>query len=177
MRIIGGQQGGIIIQAPTNLPVRPTTDRAKESLFNILQNRYDFENLSVLDLFAGTGNISYEFASRGASEIYSVDENANCVKFIKATAQKLKFENIQVIKQDVFSFLHTCTNQYDIIFGDAPYALTRMLEIPSFVFNKNLLKASGVLILEHASALKFNHIAQFREERVYGQSCFSFFYV
>jgi 16S rRNA (guanine966-N2)-methyltransferase len=177
VRIIGGEKGGIIIQAPSNLPVRPTTDRSKESLFNILQNRFDMEALSVLDLFSGTGNISYEFASRGSRKITSVDENANCVKFITATSQKLKLDKISVVKQDVFKFLQQCTEKFDIIFGDAPYALSRMGDIPQIVFEKDLLHPSGILILEHASSLTFNHLSQFKEVRVYGQSCFSFFYL
>ncbi|MCG9880382.1 MAG: RsmD family RNA methyltransferase [Bacteroidia bacterium] len=175
MRIIGGQKGGLIIQAPNNLPVRPTTDRAKESLFNILQNRYDLEELSVLDLFTGTGNISYEFASRGSKRIVSVDENANCVKFIKSTSQKLGLNQIEVVKQDVFSYLISCAESFDIIFADAPYALPRIGEIPIIVFDRNLLNLDGMLILEHASSLKFNHMPNFQNERVYGQSCFSFF--
>lgn len=175
MRIIGGQKGGLIIQAPANLPVRPTTDRAKESLFNILQNRFDIEELEVLDLFSGTGNISYEFASRGSQKIVSVDQNANCVKFIKASSQKLGLNQIEVVKQDVFAFLSACSESFDIIFADAPYALPRIGEIPTIVFNRNILKPSGILILEHASSLKFNHMPNFQNERVYGQSCFSFF--
>ncbi len=175
MRIIGGNKRGIILHAPASLPVRPTTDRAKESLFNILENNFNIDDLSILELFAGTGNISYEFASRGALAVLSVDQDASCVKFMKETSSKLDFQSMEVRKQDAFVFLKNCTENFDIIFGDAPYALSRVTEIPAMVFEKKLLKPNGWLILEHASMLRLNHLPHFFEERKYGQSTFSFF--
>jgi 16S rRNA (guanine(966)-N(2))-methyltransferase RsmD len=157
------------------LPVRPTTDRAKESLFNILENNFNIDQLSVLDLFAGTGNISYEFASRNAQAVLSVDQDAGCVKFMKEMATKLKFDAMEVRKQDVFAYLKQANESFDIIFGDAPYALSRMVEIPSLVFTQNLLKPGGWLILEHATQLTLNHLPHFSQERKYGQSTFTFF--
>lgn len=175
MRIIGGTKRGIIIHAPQNLPVRPTTDRSKESLFNILENRYDWDGLKALDLFTGTGNISYEFASRGVSEITSVDKDFSCVKFVKETAVKLDFKQIQVRKQDVFTFLKNDTVSYDLIFADPPYALDRIVDLSSLVFEKKLLKSNGLLIIEHGSNLDLSIQRGFFEDRKYGQSTFSFF--
>ncbi|MDP3928647.1 MAG: RsmD family RNA methyltransferase [Bacteroidota bacterium] len=175
MRIIGGDKGGITIQAPTNLPVRPTTDRAKESLFNILQNQFNFEDLSVLELFAGTGNISYEFASRGAQRVMSVDKDAGCVMFMKQMVKKLAFNTMEVRKQDAFTYLQQCHESFHIIFADAPYALPRISELPSLIFDKGLLLPNGMLILEHGSLLKMEQHPRFKESRAYGQSTFTFF--
>jgi 16S rRNA (guanine966-N2)-methyltransferase len=175
VRIISGEKKGILLHAPANLPVRPTTDRAKESLFNILENNFHLENLSVLDLFAGTGNISYEFASRGALAILSIDQDAGCVKYMKSVVQKLDFANMEVRKQDVFAYLKQADESFDIIFGDAPYALAKIPEIPGLVFEKGLLKPGGWLILEHATMMQLNHLPHFFDERKYGQSTFSFF--
>lgn len=175
MRIIGGEKKGILLHAPSNLPVRPTTDRAKESLFNILENNFDLSELTVLDLFAGTGNMSYEFASRGAAAVLCVDQHPGCVKYMKEVASKLKFDSMEVRKQDVFTFLKQTTENFDIIFSDAPYALARMVEIPPMVFEKNLLKPNGWLVMEHATQLSLNYLPHFTQERKYGQSTFSFF--
>ncbi len=175
MRIIAGNKKGIILHAPPSLPVRPTTDRAKESLFNILENNFNISELSVLDLFAGTGNISYEFSSRDAKAVLSIDQHSGCVKFMKETSAKLGFIAMEARKQDVFTFLKQNSEQFDIIFGDAPYALSRIPEIPELVFNKNLLNTGGWLILEHATMMKLSHLPHFFEERNYGQSTFSFF--
>lgn len=175
MRIISGKNRGIILHAPANLPVRPTTDRAKESLFNILDNNFDVSELSVLDLFAGTGNISYEFCSREAKAVLSIDQHAACVKFMKETAKKLEFIQMEVLKQDVFVYLKQASEQFDIIFGDAPYALARIPEIPSMVFQNNLLNPNGWLVLEHATMMSLSHLPNFFDERKYGQSTFSFF--
>lgn len=175
MRIIGGNKKGILLHAPSSLPVRPTTDRAKESLFNILENNFNLDELSILELFAGTGNISYEFSSRGALAVLSIDQDASCVRYMKETSTKLGFHSMEVRKQDAFAFLKNCEESFDIIFGDAPYALARVTEIPGIVFEKKLLKHNGWLILEHASMLRLNHLPHFFEERKYGQSTFSFF--
>ncbi len=175
MRIISGNKKGIIIHAPNNLPVRPTTDRAKESLFNILENKYYFNDLQVLDLFSGTGNIAYEFASRGAKHITAVDKHEGCVKFIKTTAAKLGFNQIKPIKADVFAFLEKNTSKFNLIFADAPYALEQLRLLPSLVQTTNSLMPNGLLILEHATGIDFSAEPTFESARKYGQSTFSFF--
>jgi len=162
--------------APKALPVRPTTDMAKEGLFNILNNQYFFGDLIVLDLFAGTGNISYEFASRGVESITAVDAHSRCVQFIKKTADSLKF-SIRATKMDVFGFLESTPSQYDIIFCDPPYNMPTELffKLPQLVFEQKLLKTSGSLIIEHSPQTQFDHLANFKQNRKYGSSVFSFF--
>ncbi len=176
MRIVSGKHKGRYIQAPKKLPVRPTTDMAKEALFNILNNSYYFEDLSVLDLFAGTGNISYEFASRGTQNLTAVDGNYGCVKFIAKTSEILEF-NISALKSDVFSFLEKTNLQSDIIFADPPYDInqTDFEKISELVFKNNLLLEGGVLIVEHSKHTSLSHLVHFTNERKYGGSVFSFF--
>jgi 16S rRNA (guanine966-N2)-methyltransferase len=175
LRIVNGTHKGILINAPKNLPVRPTTDRSKESLFNILENNFDIEKLTVLDIFSGTGNIAYEFCSRGAFKVDAVDINEKCIFFIKETKQKLKFENLHPIKKDAFSYLKNCSQNYDIIFADAPYANKKIIEIPRLVAENNLLIENGWLIVEHEVHLDLNGERGFFDKRIYGQSAFSFF--
>ena len=175
MRIISGTHKGIIIHAPKGLPVRPTTDRAKESLFNILENNFDFEKLNCLDLFSGTGNVAYEFCSRGAKKVTSVDIDFGCVKFIKETILKHQFTQMTALKKDVFSFINQCSDKFDIIFADAPYALDKLPTIPMLVFKKQLLNPNAWLIVEHQSNLDLSQQKYFFEKRNYGQSTFSFF--
>jgi 16S rRNA (guanine(966)-N(2))-methyltransferase RsmD len=175
LRIIGGTKKGILIQAPTNLPVRPTTDRSKESLFNILQHSIEIEGIEALDLFTGTGNISYELASRGAQLVMSVDKDFGCFKFVKETASKLGFGQIQARKQDVFSALKQLEQAFDLIFADPPYALADIVKISTLVLERNLLKPEGILIIEHATSLDLSQQKGFFESRKYGQSSFSFF--
>ena len=174
MRIIGGRCKGKRIHAPKNLPVRPTTDFAKEALFNVLNNWYDFEGLKVLDLFAGTGNMSYEFASRGAESVASVDANFNCIRFIKNTAHQLDLP-IQSFKKDVFQFLVYNQEQYDIVFADPPYDLEKITEIPEAIFKIERLKQNGVVIVEHPKEIKFDNHSNYRETKKYGKVNFSFF--
>ena len=176
MRIISGQHKGRRLRAPKQLPVRPTTDMAKEALFNILANRYDFEEIEVLDLFSGTGNISYEFCSRGTSAIQAVDKDLHCVKFIQDTADNLDM-SIQVINSDVFSFLLKTPNYYDIIFADPPYAIKQLYfeKLISIIFERKLLKPEGDCILEHSKQIKLNHLNNFVDIKTYGGNCFSFF--
>ena len=176
MRIISGTNKGKRLIAPKKLPVRPTTDMAKEALFNILNNNFQFSQLSVLDLFSGTGNIAYEFASRGSKEIIAVDANYDCVKFIKKTAQELDF-NISTIKSDVFKFLEKAYVKADIIFADPPYDFEEpeFLKIPQIVFEKNLLNQNGQLIIEHSKHTNLSNFPNFIEARRYGGSVFSFF--
>lgn len=175
MRIIGGKLRGLKINPPANLPVRPTTDLAKEALFNILYNQFDFEEIRVLDLFSGTGNISLEFASRGVPEIISVDRDLGCYNYLKITAKQHQLENIQAIKADVFKFLELETEPFDLVFADPPYDLNRIPEIAKVVFERNLVKQNGYLIVEHPSMKKLDNHPNFKEQRTYGSSAFSFF--
>ncbi|WP_350287011.1 RsmD family RNA methyltransferase [uncultured Croceitalea sp.] len=176
MRIVSGKHKGKRIIAPKKLPVRPTTDMAKEALFNILNNQYYFEDLSILDLFSGTGNISYEFASRGAHNITSVDGNIGCVRFIAKTAKELEYQ-ISVIKSDVFQFLKKHLEQYDVIFADPPYDfnLEKFTSIADLIFEQQLLTDDGVLIIEHSEQTDLSGHQRFTESRKYGGNLFSFF--
>lgn len=175
MRIIGGTLKGLRLNPPKNLPVRPTTDMAKEALFNILLNQIEFENIKVLDLFAGTGNISLEFASREAAQVVSVDRSIHCINYIKETARQHHLSQIKTYKADVFKYLELETEQYDLIFADPPYDLNGIPEIPKIVFEKKLLLPGGLLIVEHQSFQNLSNHAAFVEQRKYGHSSFSFF--
>ena len=176
MRIISGQFKGRRISAPKNLPVRPTTDMSKEALFNILNNNFYFDEISVLDLFAGTGSISYEFASRGTENITCVDEDSGCINFINKTAEAFEMP-IHTIKSDVFKFLETAKLQSDVIFADPPYAfsLEQFSQIPELVFRNDLLNEAGVLVVEHAKQLDLSKLPYFSYFKNYGGSIFSFF--
>ncbi|MDA0176497.1 MULTISPECIES: 16S rRNA (guanine(966)-N(2))-methyltransferase RsmD [Mesoflavibacter] len=176
MRIISGQYKGRRLTAPKNLPVRPTTDMAKEALFNILNNQYYFDEISVLDLFAGTGNISYEFASRGTNNITCVDQNYGCIKYINETAESFEMP-ISTIKSDVFSFLENHKQPYTIIFADPPYdfPLEEFAKIPELVFQNNLLEEDGLLIIEHSKHTDLSGLAQYSHSKSYGGNMFSFF--
>lgn len=176
MRIISGKYKGKRITAPTNLPVRPTADMQKEALFNILNNYYNFENIKVLDLFSGTGNIAYEFASRGTENITAVDENVYCTKFINSTAKQLSF-NISVIKSDVFQFLEKSLEKFDLIFADPPYDLNQeqFKKIAKLIFERNLLTDEGILVIEHSKHTHLEECLHFSFSRNYGGSVFSFF--
>jgi 16S rRNA (guanine(966)-N(2))-methyltransferase RsmD len=175
IRIISGTHKSRVIHAPKNLPVRPTTDFAKESLFNILNNHYEFDEVKVLDLFCGTGNITYEFLSRGCKDIISVDESYACCSFVKKTIEDLKFPKSKVIKADVFSFLRGNTETYDLIFADPPFNLDKIDQISPLVFEKKLLKENGWLIIEHGPTTDLSHQANFMKKRKYGNLNFSFF--
>ncbi len=175
MRIISGLRKGKKIVAPSNLPVRPTTDFAKEALFSIIQNHFDIEEISVLDLYAGTGNISYEFASRGALDIVSIDSNQACVNFIAKTALQLEFYQIKALKTDALHFLRTSRIQRDIIFADPPFDDDITKKIPEIVFEEQLLNAYGWLIVEHSSRISFGDNELLFDMRKYGSVCFSFF--
>lgn len=176
MRIVSGQFKGRRITAPKKLPVRPTTDMAKEALFNILNNRYYFDDISVLDLFAGTGNISYEFASRGTTNITCVDQDYGCIKFINETASSFEM-TIQTIKSDVFKFLEKTIQKNTIIFADPPYefSLENFSKIPELVFKNSLLEEDGVLIVEHSKHTDLSKIEHFSFSKSYGGNMFSFF--
>ena len=186
MRIISGTHKGRRIVAPKNLPVRPTTDLAKEGLFNILTNHFDlphltgghpsgWQDIKVLDLFAGTGNITYEFASRGCKEITSVDINYKCVQFIKRTIAVLGFQNINIIKKDAFKYLTHCKNSFGIIFADPPYELKDVELVAELAFENRLLSNGGWLIIEHKKEINFSKHKCFLEKRRYGEVNFSIF--
>lgn len=176
MRIISGKYKGRKLVAPKKLPVRPTTDMAKEALFNILNNQYYFDEISVLDLFAGTGNISYEFASRGTENITCVDQNYGCIKYINETAESFEMP-ISTIKSDVFSFLENHQQPYTIIFADPPYEfpVEEFAKIPELVFQNNLLEEDGLLIIEHSKHTDLSGLAQYSHSKSYGGNMFSFF--
>lgn len=176
MRIISGQFKGRRVTAPKKLPVRPTTDMAKESLFNILNNQYYFDDISVLDLFAGTGNISYEFASRGTEQIIAVDEHYGCIKFINETAEQFEMK-ITTIKSDVFAFLEKLTQQHTVIFADPPYEFPfeAFAKIPQLVFKNKLLEDNGLLIVEHSKHTDLSGLEQYSHSKSYGGNMFSFF--
>lgn len=176
MRIISGKHKGKRLIAPKNLPVRPTTDMAKEALFNILNNRHNFQDLHVLDLFSGTGNIAYEFASRGARPVIAVDENFNCVKYIKKTSSELEL-GLEIIKSDVFKYLEKAAGKADLIFADPPYNFEKeaFLKIVYLTFEQKLLNENGTLIIEHSKHTDLSDNGHFVEARKYGSSVFSFF--
>lgn len=176
MRIISGKHKSRRLSAPKNLPVRPTTDMAKESLFNILNNTYYFDGISVIDLFSGTGNISYEFASRGTKDIYAIDAHFGCIKFINETAKALELP-INTFKSDVYKFLEKTSLQTDVIFADPPYDFEeeQFLKIVDLVFTRNLLKEEGVLIVEHSKHTDLSKHKNHSYDKRYGGNVFSFF--
>lgn len=177
MRIIGGMHKGRRFNPPAkNWRTRPTTDYAKEGLFNILINQIDFEQTKVLDLFCGTGNIAYECISRGSTDVTCVDKFHACIKFIKETAILLKAENtLTAVKSDVFKFIQKCDTQYDFIFADPPYALPKMNDIPDLIFQHKLMTQDALLVLEHGAQRTFENHPNFDSSRKYGDSVFSFF--
>ncbi|MGC1391905.1 MAG: RsmD family RNA methyltransferase [Bacteroidales bacterium] len=175
MRIIGGRLKGRRINPPSNLKARPTTDFAREGLFNILNNRVDFESISVLDLFSGTGSISYEFASRGAISVHLVEKDSNHISGIKKILTELDLQNIRPIHIDVRAYLKTCSVKYDIVFADPPYELSWIKELPDLVTWAGVIKNDGVFILEHPRDLSFTEHKLFFEHRNYGGVNFSFF--
>lgn len=175
MRIIGGKLKGRSIVPPKSYPARPTTDFAKEGLFNVLDNEYEFEALYVLDLFAGTGNIGFEFASRGAGHVDAVEMNPSNADFIKKSAAMLGLGNHTVIHHNVFDFIGICTRKYDIVFADPPYALEGLDSLPDKVLASGIVHPGGYFILEHPSDYSFKEHPSFVKERKYGNVHFSFF--
>jgi 16S rRNA (guanine966-N2)-methyltransferase len=176
MRIISGKFGGRKINPPHNMPyTRPTTDIAKEGLFNILQNRVQIEGAKTLDLFGGTGCISYELASRGAVEQTIVEKDPQMLDFIKKNIEMLKIENVQIMRMDVFQFLNTCTQQYDIIFAGPPYALNTIDDLPRIIVDRKLISPEGYFVLEHTPRNDYKKFAGYSFERNYGSTIFSFF--
>lgn len=175
MRIISGRYRGKKINPPAGFKARPTTDYARESLFNILSNRIDFESVAVLDLFSGTGSISYEFASRGASTVHLVEQDPKNIRFIRKMVTEMKLEGVRAVHVDVKAFLKTCTFKYDIVFADPPYELPWLKEIPGMVMGAGIIAENGFFILEHPNDFSFISHPGFFEHRDYGSVNFSFF--
>ena len=176
MRIISGNLGGRKISPPAQMPyTRPTTDIAKEGLFNILQHQLDFEELETLDLFGGTGAISYELASRGAKHLTIVEKDAKMYEFIKGNIENFKIENCRVLRSDVFKFLESCNEQYDFIFAGPPYALTNIDDLPRIIMGNKLLKPGGWFVMEHTPRNDYKDFEGYLRERNYGTTIFSIF--
>lgn len=175
MRIIGGSLSRRIIKPPAGLPVRPTTDKAKEALFNILNNYVDFEDLRVLDLFAGTGSISYEFASRGAKQVIAIDNNIKCVRFMQKVKQEYQLDTLVVYRADALKYIAQASGVFDLVFCDPPYDMTGIAEMPEMVFSRQLVQSGGLLIVEHPANIIFDNHPFFSFKRNYSKVHFSFF--
>ncbi len=175
MRIIAGTLKGRRLNPPANLPVRPTTDMAREGLFNILNNYVDFDECTVMDLFAGTGAMSVEFISRGVREVTAVDINNACTDYIKSEAQRLELNNLRVVRADVFDLLKRANRKFDIVFADPPYAIEGLETLPGMVFDRQVLTDDGIFILEHPREYSFEEHPHFWQHRNYGKVNFTFF--
>lgn len=176
MRIISGKYGGRKLRPPAKMPhTRPTTDIAKEGLFNILQNNISLEGIQTLDLFGGTGSISYELASRGAADLTIVEKDPQMFSFIKKNITDLDIDNARVIKEDVFRFIQRCNETFDFIFAGPPYALKALDDLPAEIYKHQLLKPGGWFVLEHTPDHRFDKEALFKTSRNYGTTVFSIF--
>lgn len=176
MRIVGGEHSGRKFTPPNNMPhTRPTTDIAKEGLFNVLQHHLNFDEMKTLDLFGGTGSISYELASRGVPDLTIVEKDPAMYEFIKKTSGSLRIENMKAVKMDVFKFINQCTDTFDFIFAGPPYALTTIDDLPKQVFEKKLLKKKGWFVLEHTPRNDYKMFPFYKSERNYGTTVFSTF--
>jgi len=176
MRIIAGEMGGRRIVPPSKMPhTRPTTDVAKEGLFNIVTNNLDLEQLKTLDLFGGTGSITYELASRGAKDLTIVEKDSHMYDFIRKTATDMRIPNLRLHKMDVFRFIDQCTEKFDFIFAGPPYALQNIDDLPRLIFEKNLLNLQGWFILEHTPRNNYSKFPFYKTERNYGTTIFSIF--
>ncbi len=177
MRIISGQHKGRTIRPPKNLPVRPTTDMAKEGLFNILNNLIEFDEMNVLDLFCGTGSISFEFVSRCAVSVTSVDSNSRCAGFVKSTFDELKYASGTVIKADALRFVESSKGKWNLIFADPPYEYGQHHKFVNTILDNGLLSENGILIVEHPAEIDFSTFPAYTQTRKYGRVHFSFFEV
>lgn len=175
MRIIGGALKGKEIRPPHGYSARPTTDFAKEGLFNVLDNEYEFADLKVLDLFGGTGAIAFEFASRGAGRVYSVEMARENASFIKKEAARLGLQNVTMVRANVFDFLPLCHEKFDIVFADPPYALEGLDTLPDKVFAADIIHPECYFILEHPGTYSFKDHPRFVKEKTYGKVHFTFF--
>ena len=175
MRIITGIYKGRRFDIPHTFKARPTTDFAKENIFNVLNSYIDFEGAMALDLFAGTGSISLELLSRGCQQVVSIEKDRDHHAFIRQCIQKLGTDNSVVIRGDVFRYIKSCSQQFDFIFADPPYQLTELAQIPDLIFEKGLLKEEGIFVLEHGAQNDFSNHPHFVEHRKYGSVNFSIF--
>ena len=175
MRIVGGKYRGRVFTPGKTFKARPTTDMAKESLFNVLQNYIDFEGTKTLDLFSGTGSISYEFASRGSTNVTSVEINPAHIQFIKEVIERLGEKNIRIVKSNVFVFAKRIKEQFDLIFADPPYDHPNFAEVADLIFKNSLLKPGGIFIMEHSGQFDYSKHPNFKELRRYGSVHFSIF--
>ncbi len=176
MRIIRGKLKSKRVTVPKSFPSRPTTDFAKEGLFNMLENRIDMDNLRILDLCAGTGNIAFEFISREAGTVTAVDSNFNCVRHIRTLAKSFEVEaEIATIQSDIIKHLTTTEMKYDLVFSDPPYEFPKYKEIVDLVFDRNILNEDGLLIVEHGKRTDLSELQNFVQARTYGNVVFSFF--
>lgn len=175
MRIIGGKAGGRVLRAPKGLPARPTTDRTKEAVFNLLENRIEWTNTRVLDLFAGIGSISMECASRGAQKVVAVEKNPHCHSFIRRSAERLELLQLKAVRMDIRNYLRRAQEQYQLIFADPPYQLHWARDLWEMIRSSGLLSEGGIFILEHAKNVQPEGIEDAIEQRQYGQSTISIF--
>ncbi|MBP7390181.1 MAG: RsmD family RNA methyltransferase [Chitinophagales bacterium] len=175
MRIIGGNLKGVRFEPPKNIPTRPTTDFAKEGLFNVLNNSFNFDNIKVLDLFGGTGSIAHEFASRGCQDITTVEIFPKCANFIKKTVEEHRLKAIKVLQMDVFDYIKTSHQKFDVIFAGPPYPLPNLKSIPDFIFEFDLVEGEGWFIMEHNPNHNFEAHPHFYRSRNYGTTIFSVF--
>lgn len=175
MRIIGGKYRSRRIPVPNDLKARPTTDFAREGLFNVLTNRVDWEETSALDLFSGTGSIAFELISRGCPHVVCVEQNPRHFEFICRAQEKLGITELYPIKADVFKYLLSMRQQFDLVFADPPYDLRDAGKIPELIIEKKLVKEGGLFIMEHSKSLNFSLLPHFKEERAYGNVHFSLF--
>lgn len=175
MRIIAGKFGGRVLKVPEFSPTRPTTNIAKEALFNMLENYYNFDNIAFLDLFGGTGQLSYEMASRGCQDITLVEQFPKCVKFIEKTIIQLGIEGMRVMPMDIFKYLPMANRTFDLIFAGPPYPLPNLADIPDLIFENSLIEGEGWFILEHNPQHNFKNHPHYIKQKKYGQTIFSIF--
>jgi len=175
MRIVSGRYRGRKLRPPSRLAVRPTTDFAKEALFNVLNNLIDFETVNVLDLFTGTGSISFEFISRGSPSVTAIDQNPRCIDFVNKVSGEFGIDNLRTVRSNVFQILRHPTASFDLIFADPPYDLADLESIPELVFSGSILKPGGLFILEHSAKYQFEQHPCFSQKRDYGSVNFTFF--
>lgn len=177
MRIISGKYGRRRFQVPTNITARPTTDMARENIFNVLANLIEFEGIDALDLFAGTGAISFEFASRGCNSVTAVEKANTQYRFVQKVKGLLADNSVIPVRADVFKFISTCRQTFDVVFADPPYDLPRLPEIPELILNSRMVKTGTIVVVEHPAANDFSHLPQFNQRRAYGKVNFSIFVV
>ncbi len=175
MRIIGGRWSGRKFHPPANIPTRPTTDFAKEAMFNMLDTYYNFDNIKYLDLFGGTGSLSFEFASRGCKDITTVERFPKCTQFMNKTIKELGIEGMKVLQMDVFVYIEQCRTKYDVIYAGPPYALETLDTLPDLIFEKEMVEGQGWFILEHNPNHTFESHPHFWKKKNYGNTKLSFF--